>query len=171
VLTRSLASHDQDDYDVQFRKLGAVASFSKEKWETAMEEFIKLDITPAKVISLYPADTVSGPLHVPQDGWIQAFGGPLDGRLSPAVKTSDDGKKEKSQGPVGILRGIAHLGSTKKDTASIKGKDTASIRGRDPDSASIIGDDATINESSKDSVVEYEGEQASYCLSLFCKHD
>jgi hypothetical protein len=122
-----------------------------------MAEFIQLDITPAKVISLYPADTVSGPLHVPQDGWIQAFGGPAEGKLSPGQRTADESKKEKTQGPVGILKGIAHLGGTKKDTSSTKSKDTASTKGKDVDSASTVGDDATIDESSKDLIVEYEG--------------
>jgi len=143
---------------LQFRKLGAVAAFSKEKWEPAVEEFIELDITPAKVISLYPADTVSGPLHVAQDGWIQAFGGPAEGKLGPAHKTIDESKKERVQGPVGMLKGIAHLGSTKKDSASTKSKDTASTKGKDIDGASTIGDDATINESSRDLIVEYEGQ-------------
>jgi hypothetical protein len=134
-----------------------VAAFSKENWEPAVEEFIKLNITPAKVISLYPADTVSGPLHVPQENWIQAFGGPADGKLSPAHKMTDESKKEKTQGPVGMLKGIAHLGSTKKDSSSTRSRDTASSKGKDVDSASTIGDDGTMNESNKDTIVEYEG--------------
>jgi hypothetical protein len=135
---------------LKFRKLNALAAFSKEKWETAVEEFIQLDIAPAKVVSLYPADTVSGPLHMPQENWVQVFGGPEDGRLTPLQK----------------LKGIAHIGGIKKDSASIKGKDSASIRGkdsasvkgRDGDAGSVMGDEATLHESSKDSVVEYEGE-------------
>jgi hypothetical protein len=148
------------DYDQKLRRLSALAIFAKEKWEPAIEEFISLDIAPAKVVSLYPTETISGRLHVNQDGWVEMFGGPVDGRLGVQTIEQDEGKKEKSLSTVGVLRNIAHLGGgPKKDTASIKGKDTASIRGKDTDSNSIVGDDGTVAGSSKDSIVEYEGEQ------------
>lgn len=102
---------------------------------------------------------------MPQEEWVQVFGGPEGGRLSPLVKNVEDGKRPTGQSTVDMLKGIAHIGGPKKDTASIKGRDsasikgrdTASIKGKDTDMASVLGDEATINESSKDSVVEYEG--------------
>lgn len=116
------------------QKLQAIADFSLEKWEPAIEAFIRLDITPAKVISLFPENTISGRLHEAQDRWVTVFGGPEDGHLIPSSKVKSDNEKaddhEKLRGVTGVLKSVVHLGgSTRKDTASIKGKeeDTASV--------------------------------------------
>ena len=115
-----------------------------------------MDIAPAKVVSLYPSETVSGPLHVSQEDWVQVFGGPEGGKLSPAAKNLEDGKRRTGQSTVDMLKGIAHLGGGKKDTASIRGKDNGSIKGKDMETNSVMGDETTTHESSKDSIVEYE---------------
>lgn len=41
-----------------------------------MDQFIELNINPAKVIALYP-ENVSGRLGIEKSGWVELFGGPV----------------------------------------------------------------------------------------------
>ena len=52
-----------------------------------METFVKYEVNPALVISLFPADTISGRLHLLRNDWMELFGA-VDGALlspTPAV--------------------------------------------------------------------------------------
>lgn len=58
----------------KIRGLNAVARFRQGDYNSAIDAFIELDISPAKVVALFPK-SVSGRLHVPPEGWIPLFGG------------------------------------------------------------------------------------------------
>lgn len=46
-----------------------------------MDQFIELNINPAKVVALYD-ENVSGRLHVERSEWVQLFGGPTHEQVS-----------------------------------------------------------------------------------------
>lgn len=95
-----------------------------------METFLVFNVNPALVISLYPSQTISGPLHVSRDGWMELFGAVSDARLEPALEASKSGSEESK----GIMRlPLPLLGLRKKGSADTlrqrhaSGDDTASI--------------------------------------------
>jgi Vam6/Vps39-like protein vacuolar protein sorting-associated protein 39 len=57
------------------KALDAVSQFRAGNFDRALDLFVKVNINPAKVISLYP-EAISGRLSVPRDQWIPMFGGP-----------------------------------------------------------------------------------------------
>ncbi|EKM58191.1 uncharacterized protein PHACADRAFT_171437 [Phanerochaete carnosa HHB-10118-sp] len=76
------------------RGLNAVAQFRAGQYADAMNTFLELKINPAKVIALYP-ESISGRLAVPEDGWIELFGGPVKPQSKPeAVPTTEEEGKE-----------------------------------------------------------------------------
>lgn len=56
------------------KSLQAVSAF-QESPQQSIETFISLDITPSKVIALFPS-AISGQLAATEDSWIALFGGP-----------------------------------------------------------------------------------------------
>lgn len=99
-----------------------------------------LDVTPAKVVALFPADQISGRLHVPQEEWVEVFGGPKGGRLVPLLDESETISKDKQDRMErgGVLGHMAHLGLKKKlsmdtlaDKASMKDGSTHHSGGDD----------------------------------------
>lgn len=105
------------------RSLDALTKFASHRWDGALDTWIDLDVNPAKIVALYPADTVSGRLHRDTDEWVELFGGPANGRL-PAVREENKPKSEAA----GVLRGLAHLGLSKKGSSEKLREDSASIR-------------------------------------------
>ncbi|KAJ9113908.1 hypothetical protein QFC19_000102 [Naganishia cerealis] len=156
-LPGSVAKDDLDEYEKRLKTLSALSLFSTQAWEPAFNEFMALDVTPAKVVALFPADQISGRLHVPQDEWVEAFGGPKGGRLVPAPiggdnidSVSRDKQDRMERG--GVLGHITHLGMKKKpslDTLADKASQ------RDDSIHTAAGDDDT--GSSNESVKEFAG--------------
>jgi hypothetical protein len=110
--------------------LSALALFSTEQWTPAFEQFMALDITPAKIVALFPADQISGRLHVSRDEWVQLFGGPIGGRLVPAP-VEDDEHREKRESGKGVLSHMPHLGLGRRpsiDTLADKASLRESVR-------------------------------------------
>jgi hypothetical protein len=120
-----------------------------------MDSFMSLDVTPARVVALYPENTVSGRLHLPQDRWVKAFGGPENGRLLPASppEAEDEGTGDK-EGKGGLLRQMPHLGLTKRNSMETL---------KDQDKESVTG---VATPSSAESVAEFEGGAKLFCKAI-----
>jgi hypothetical protein len=117
------------------KALDAVSQFRAGEFDRALDLFVKLNINPAKVISLYP-ESISGRLSVPRDQWIQMFGGPTPKAAREAISSSSSSSSEHG-GDVEELAGQT-VGSTGKvgkpknpleeiRASSLKDSDTASI--------------------------------------------
>ncbi|KAF5327421.1 hypothetical protein D9619_004692 [Psilocybe cf. subviscida] len=92
---------DKDQRRIRIRALNAVAQFRDQKWDAAIQTFVDLDFNPAKVVALYP-EAVAGRLSVPQEAWIQLYGGPApltEGDAGPEEGTSDGHTEEKPGSP------------------------------------------------------------------------
>ncbi|KAJ9116996.1 hypothetical protein QFC22_004654 [Naganishia vaughanmartiniae] len=115
-IPNSIGKDDLDEYEKRLKTLSALSLFSTQSWEAAFNEFMALDVTPAKVVALFPADQISGRLHVPQEEWVEVFGGPKGGRLVPLPDESETISKDKQDGAEkrGVLGHITHLGLKKK---------------------------------------------------------
>lgn len=59
----------------KIRGLNAVAKFKQGNYDSAIDDFLSLEINPAKVVALFP-ESISGRLHVAPDNWTQLYGGP-----------------------------------------------------------------------------------------------
>ncbi|WVF65869.1 hypothetical protein IAT40_000606 [Kwoniella sp. CBS 6097] len=116
------------------KTLKAVTQVAKGEYQSAMETFLIFNINPSLVLSLFPAETISGRLHVPKDQWMELFGAVEGARLEPLTH------EEKESGAKGILKSVAGLGglakkgsviglkdSAQSDTASIKSQETEKI--------------------------------------------
>lgn len=88
-----------------------------------MDTFLVFNVNPALVISLFPAETISGPLHVKRDKWMQLFGAVEGARLEPVTVAAKSGSGDDSKG---ILR-LPHLGLTKKSSMDTLKQETGSI--------------------------------------------
>jgi hypothetical protein len=102
--------------------LDAVSQFAKGNYQPAIDTFLVFNVNPALIISLYPAETISGPLHVQRDKWMELFGAVEGARLEPPT-----GKVKGSSGDdaKSVLR-LPHLGLSKKSSIDTL-KETASI--------------------------------------------
>ncbi|KAF4597180.1 Vacuolar morphoproteinsis protein 6 [Pleurotus pulmonarius] len=76
------------------RALDAVTLFREGKYDTAIDTFAELNINPAKVVALYP-ESVAGRLSVPEEGWIQLFGGPAPVDDASSAKSRDSSQQAK----------------------------------------------------------------------------
>ncbi|KAG7089926.1 hypothetical protein E1B28_011558 [Marasmius oreades] len=83
---------DKDKRHTLIRMLNAVTLFRDRQFDQAIDEFIELNVNPAKVLALYP-ESISGRLSVPPENWITLYGGPA----SPAPV--DDTQSTKSSNP------------------------------------------------------------------------
>lgn len=131
--------------------MSALSLFSTEQWTSAFNEFIKLDITPAKIVALFPADQISGRLHVPQDEWVPLFGGPVGGRLVPAPLEDEETHGRDKKDGKGVLSHMTHLGLGRKPSIDTLA-DKASLR----ESVRTVGADDETG-SSGESVKEFAG--------------
>ena len=118
------------------KALDAVSQFRSGEFDRALDSFVKLNINPAKVISLYP-EPISGRLSVPRERWIQMFGGPTPKATRGDVSSSSSSSSEhggdvEEPGPSGqtVTSNAAKVGKSKNPTRS------SSLR--DPETASII---------------------------------
>jgi hypothetical protein len=75
------------------KALDGVSKFRAGEFDRALDLFVKLNINPAKVISLYP-ESISGRLSVPHDQWIQMFGGPTPKAAREAISSSSSSSSE-----------------------------------------------------------------------------
>ncbi|KAL0065292.1 Vacuolar morphogenesis protein 6 [Marasmius tenuissimus] len=93
---------DKDKRRTLVRMLNAVTLFRARKFDEAIDEFIELNVNPAKVVALYPS-SISGRLSVPQDQWITLYGGPAPPAPvddAESTKSHPDGQeKEKREEP------------------------------------------------------------------------
>ncbi|WWC88076.1 uncharacterized protein L201_002980 [Kwoniella dendrophila CBS 6074] len=109
------------------KTLQAVTQIAKGEYQAAIETFLIFNVNPALVLSLFPAETISGRLHVPRDRCMELFGAVEGAKLEP----TNGAEKEESTAK-GILKSVAGLGGlTKKN--SVNGlkdmaSDVASIR-------------------------------------------
>jgi Vam6/Vps39-like protein vacuolar protein sorting-associated protein 39 len=117
------------------KALDAVSRFRAGEFDRALELFVKLNINPAKVISLYP-ESISGRLSVPRDQWIQMFGGPTPKAAREATSSSSSSSSELDgdvEEPAGQTVGsTGKIGKAKNPLEEIrasgfKDSDTASI--------------------------------------------
>ncbi|WVW80239.1 hypothetical protein I302_102217 [Kwoniella bestiolae CBS 10118] len=110
------------------KTLQAVTQLAKGEYQSAMEIFLIFNVNPALVLSLFPAETISGRLHVPRDGWMELFGAVDGAKLEPSSSSTD-----KEEGVAkGLLKSVAGLGGLTKK-GSVTGlremaNDTASIK-------------------------------------------
>lgn len=114
---------DQSRRLAQLKPLNAVCQFAKGLYQPAMDTFLVFNVNPALVISLFPADTISGPLHVSRDGWMKLFGAVDGARLEPVSAPSRAGTGDDSKS---VLR-MPHLGLNKKSSVDTLKQDTASV--------------------------------------------
>lgn len=61
--------------------------FAEGDYQAAIETFLRYDISPALVLSLYPSEAISGRLAVPKDKWMGLFGATEGARLQPVLST------------------------------------------------------------------------------------
>ena len=73
---------------VKIQALHAVALFARGEYDAAINIFINLDINPAKVVALFPAE-ISGRLAIPESGWIELHGGNKPDKDGAAVLHND----------------------------------------------------------------------------------
>lgn len=88
-----------------------------------MDTFLVFNVNPALVISLFPADTISGPLHVSRDKWLKLFGAVDGARLEPPSVPSRSGTDDDAKS---VLR-IPHLGLRKKESVDTLRQETGSV--------------------------------------------
>lgn len=104
------------------KALDAVSQFAKGNYQPAVDAFLVFNVNPALVISLYPAETISGPLHVQRDKWMTLFGAVEGARLEPPSTPVKGGSGDDAKS---VLR-LPHLGLSKKSSMDTL-KDTGSI--------------------------------------------
>ncbi|ESK95857.1 rab guanyl-nucleotide exchange factor [Moniliophthora roreri MCA 2997] len=83
---------DRDKRRTLVRALNAVAQFKAGQFDFAIDEFVDLNMNPAKVVALYP-ESIAGRLSVPSSNWITLFGGPAQ-----TTSSADDGASMGSSG-------------------------------------------------------------------------
>ena len=117
------------------KALDAVSKFRAGEFDRALDLFVKLNINPAKVVSLYP-ESISARLSVPPDQWIQMFGGPSPKAAREAISSSSSSSSEHGgdvEEPAGQTVGsTGKVGKPKNPLEEIrafgfKDSDTASI--------------------------------------------
>ncbi len=91
--------------------------FAEGHYQAAIDTFLAFNVNPALVLSLFPAKTISGSLHVPRKEWLKLFGAVDGARFSPEQPSSasfNDTAAGVSSVGKGLLRGMAHLALAKK---------------------------------------------------------
>lgn len=105
------------------KTLQAVVGFSKGQYQSAIDTFLTFNINPALVISLFPEASISGPLHVQRDKWMELFG------AVPGSKLQPEEAEHQTEAPTkGILKSIAQMGGMAKKSSLDSLKPTQSTR-------------------------------------------
>ena len=112
------------------KTIRAVQQFAQGEYQAAVDTFLVFNVTPAKIIAMFPRDAISGPLHVPRTGWMELFGAVKGAKLEP-----DQVQRQEEAPAKALLNKVAHLGLQKK--ASV---DTLRQSAKDDDAASIASD-------------------------------
>jgi hypothetical protein len=121
------------------KALDAVSQFRSGEYDGALDSFVKLNINPAKVISLYP-ESISGRLSVPRGQWIQMLGGPTpkttrEDVSSPSSSSSEHGgdvEEPVSSGHV-VASTIAKVSKLKNPPDVVRPSGV-----KDPETASLM---------------------------------
>jgi hypothetical protein len=107
-----------------------------------MDTFLIFNVNPALIIALFPAEIISGRLHVTRTKWMELFGAVAGAKLEPdeSVERNDEPSK-------GLLRKVAGLSLTNKASAdtlrtAAQNDDTASVASAEPTSAVVPLDDS-----------------------------
>jgi hypothetical protein len=120
------------------KALDAVSQFRSGEFDRALDSFVKLNINPAKIISLYP-ESISGRLSIPRERWIQMFGGPTTKATRGDVSSSSSSSSEhggdvEEPGPSGqaVTSNVAKVSRPKNSldatpSPGLKESETASI--------------------------------------------
>jgi phage gp46-like protein len=90
----------------------AVQQFAASQFQSVIDTFLTYNINPALVISLYPAEIISGKSHVSRNKWMELFGAVEGARLQP--ETSQVEKHEDEGFTKALLGKVTGLGLTKK---------------------------------------------------------
>jgi hypothetical protein len=106
-----------------------------------MDTFLTFNVNPALVIAMFPAETISGRLHVPRDRWMELFGAVEGARLEPESESPS-----QADGPAkGLLKSVTNLslgkkGSTENLRASQAKDDAASVHDEKATPAAMVDD-------------------------------
>jgi hypothetical protein len=119
------------------KALEAVSKFRAGEFDSALDSFVKLNINPAKVISLYP-ESISGRLSVPRDQWTQMFGGPTP-TAPPEVAVSSSSDSSEHGGAVEETTPLGQLAASATKVGKLKSTLDAfrSSAFKDPETTSI----------------------------------
>lgn len=98
------------------RVLHALTQFARGDYKAALEAFVVHNVHPAKVVALYPPETISGTLAVPRDQWMTLFGAVEGARLEPLL-SEDSGPKTLS--PPLVVPTLARKKSTETIVSSL----------------------------------------------------
>lgn len=95
-----------------------------------MDTFLRLNINPALIISLFPAATIAGRTHVSRSQWMELFGAIPGSRLEPeqAARTEAPSK--------GLLSNLAPRVLNKKGSRET----LRNAPGKEDDAASLASD-------------------------------
>lgn len=128
LVVLDLTADVQDSRKANLRGLNAVAKFKRGEFDAAIDDFLSLEVNPAKVVALFP-ESISGRLFIPAENWIPLFGGPS----RPKIPVSSSGTAETVRSPrrtpspsSSVPRAKSILTNLKQ--AATKDDDAASIR-------------------------------------------
>lgn len=137
-----------------------MSQFRDSKFDEAIDEFIELDLNPAKVVALYP-EPIAGPLSVPREGWIPLYGGPENTTNDASSTASSGDQTQTREGGTAVDRSAADLLENLAPAGySIRGKFKTGLGAFMPSSTPKEDDTASI--SSKRKIAEMPG-------MFFCK--
>ncbi|WOO80809.1 Vam6/Vps39-like protein [Vanrija pseudolonga] len=86
------------------RILQGLIQFAHGDYKSAMEAFVVHNVHPAKVVALFPKDTISGNLAVPRKQWMSLFGAVDGARIDPPPATSEEPAKPAFKPHLSLLR-------------------------------------------------------------------
>ncbi|EEB89649.1 hypothetical protein MPER_12232, partial [Moniliophthora perniciosa FA553] len=108
---------DRDKRQTLVRALNAVTQFKAGQFDFAIDEFVDLNMNPAKVVALYP-ESIAGRLSVPSSNWITLFGGPAQ-----TIPSTDDAASMGSSGDEGKEKNTAEQEANTSQDGSKPGQE------------------------------------------------
>ena len=106
---------------VKIQALHAVALFAQGEYDAAINIFINLDINPAKVVALFPAE-IAGRLAIPESGWIELHGGNKPEKDAVAVLHNDREITEATDQTVTVEQGTPEAPSGEHSSTTAEGR-------------------------------------------------
>lgn len=106
---------------VKIQALHAVALFAQGEYDAAINIFINLDINPAKVVALFPAE-IAGRLAIPESGWIELHGGNKPEKDAVAVLHNDREITEATDQTVTVEQGTPEVPSGEHSSTTAEGR-------------------------------------------------